>query len=62
MPSFLFAKVMPGNFCYSPSSIHQRPASIEFMHAERRAHDLIFIREHRERRPAVRFFAFHSIN
>ena len=62
MPSFLFTKTMPGNFCYGPSSIPQRSASNEFMQAERRAHDLTRTCEHRERRPAVRFFAFHSIN
>jgi hypothetical protein len=62
MPSFLFAKTLPGNFCYSPSSIHQRSASIEFMQAERRAHDLTYPCEHWERRPVVRFFAFHSIH
>ena len=62
MPSFLFAKTLPGNIFHSLSSIHQRSAFIEFMQAERRAHDLTYTCEHWERRPAVRFFAFHSIN
>jgi hypothetical protein len=62
MPSFLFAKTLQGNIFHSPASIHQRSASIQFMHAERRAHDLICPCEHWERRPAVRFFAFHSTN
>ncbi|MDQ3004019.1 MAG: hypothetical protein M3R47_01340 [Chloroflexota bacterium] len=41
MPSFLFAKTLPGNIFHSPSSIHQRSASIEFMQAERRADEVM---------------------
>jgi len=62
MPSFLFAKTLLGNIFRSLSSIHQRSASIEFMQAERRAHDLTCPCEHWERRPAVRFFASIQFN